>query len=205
MAKSSTTIFLKDVASGELREAALYEGIQERHLTDVEEIWQPALTLLERWSDRGQRPESAHWNWRAKMRHVRRKKTQHSFAIVHRDVTQGLMIVDTSRTAQLEPGRGQKLVYVDYVEVAPWNRHGWQPHRVFHSVGSHFLGVAVDLSFRMGLRGRIGLHSLPQADSFYRRHQMTDLGPDAAYDALRYFELSASAAAFRELESQHEV
>jgi hypothetical protein len=205
MAKSSTKIFLKDVGSGELREADLFEGIRERHLTDVDEIWQPALTLLERWSSRGHQQQSAHWNWRAKMRHVRRQRNQQSFAIVHRDVTQGLMIIDKSRTARMKPDCGQGLIYVDYVEVAPWNRHGWQPQRVFHSVGSHFLGVAIDLSFQMGFAGRIGLHSLPQADSFYRHHQMTDLGPDVAYDGLRYFELSAAAAEFHGWEDQHEI
>ena len=52
MASSSTMVFLKDVDSGELREADLCDGIEERHLTDVEEIWQPALTLLQRWDHR---------------------------------------------------------------------------------------------------------------------------------------------------------
>ncbi len=192
MSKSGTKIFLKDAASGELREAELFDGIQKRHLTDVEEIWQPALTLLERWSNRGHRQESAHWNWRLKMRRVRRNRRQQSFAIVSRDVTQGLMIVDISRASRLDPGQG--LVYVDYLEVAPWNRHGWQPHRLFESVGSVLLGVAIDHSFEKGFAGRIGLHSLPQADNFYRYHRMTDLGLDADYENLRYFELSAATA-----------
>ncbi len=194
MAKSSTTVFLKDVASGELREAALFEGIQERHLTDVEEIWRPGLTLLERWSDRGQQQESRHWNWRAKMRNVRRKKTRQSFAIVYRDVTQGLMIVDTSRTSRMEPDRGKGLVYVDYVEVAPWNRPGWQPHRVFQSVGTVLVRTAIQVSLDNGLDGRIGLHSLPQADNFYRNLGMTNLGPDADYQNLCYFEFDAKQA-----------
>lgn len=132
------------------------------------------------------------------MRHVRRSRKQRSFAIEFHDLTQGLMIVDTSRTARLEPDCGQGLVYVDYVEVAPWNRDGWLPHRLFHSVGSHFLGVAIHLSGQLGFEGRIGLHSLPQADSFYRHRQMTDLGVDADYEHLHYFEMTtASARTFR--------
>lgn len=193
MASSSTMVFLKDVDSGELREAELCDGIQECHLTDVEEIWQPALTLLQRWGDPRHRQESAHWDWRAKLRRSARNRQQRSFAIVFRDVTQGLMIVDVSRTARLEPDLGLGLVYVDYVEVAPWNRPGWIPHRLFQSVGTHFLSIAVDLSFQLGFAGRIGLHSLPQADGFYRRHQMTDLGPDPDYQNLCYFESTASA------------
>ena len=128
------------------------------------------------------------------MKKVRRKRTQQSFAIVYRDVTQGLMIVDTSRTARLEPDRDKGLVYVDYVEVAPWNRSGWQPHRVFHSVGTVLLRTAIQVSLNRGFDGRIGLHSLPQADSFYRQQGMTNLGADADYQDLCYFEISVKEA-----------
>ncbi len=128
------------------------------------------------------------------MRHVRRKKTRQSFAIVYRDVTQGLMIVDTSRTSQMEPDRGKGLVYVDYVEVAPWNRPGWQPHRVFRSVGTTFLRTAIQASILLGYEGRIGLHSLPQANSFYAHMGMTNLGVDSAYQDLWYFEMTPEQA-----------
>lgn len=193
MAKSATKIFLKDVASGELREAELFQGIQERHLTDVEGIWQPALILLERWSGFDHRQESAHWNWRAKMKHARRKRTQQSFAIVYRDVTQGLMIVDPTREARLKPDRDKRLVYLDYLEVAPWNRPGWQPHRVFQSVGTVLVRAAIQVSLDNGHDGRIGLHSLPQADNFYCNLGMTNLGPDADYQNLCYFEFDSPA------------
>ena len=46
MTNSHSPIYLKDVASGELREALLADGIRERHLSDVDAIWQPALTVL---------------------------------------------------------------------------------------------------------------------------------------------------------------
>lgn len=42
---------------------------------------------------------------------------------------------------------------------------------------------------------RIGLHSLPQANSFYANAcGMTDLGQDATYENLRYFELDSDSA-----------
>ena len=47
-----------------------------------------------------------------------------------------------------------------------------------------------------GNRKRIGLHSLPQADSFYRdRCRMSDLGRDASKQNLTYFEMTDAQAA----------
>ncbi|MFM9965607.1 MAG: GNAT family N-acetyltransferase [Planctomycetaceae bacterium] len=187
MSGNHSPIFLKDVASGELREAVLQEGIRGRHLADVDEVWQPALSVLQRWSGQSRREESAHWDWRTKMRDVRRSRKQRSFAIEFHDLTQGLMIVDTSRKARLDPDCDQGLVYVDYVEVAPWNRHGWLPHRLFHSVGTLFLKTPIQTSLDLGFDGRIGLHSLPQADTFYSHFGMTNLGADAANQDLMLF------------------
>lgn len=194
MAKTHANLFLKEVISGQLREAELHEGIQERHLADLEEIWKPALSVLTRWSGRSRREESAHWNWRIKMKRVRLSRKLRSFAIVSRDVTQGMMIVDTSRTVRLKPDCGLGLVYVDYVEVAPWNREGWQPQRVFHSVGTLLVRTAVQASLDLGFDGRIGLHSLPQSNSFYTHLGMTNLGADANYQELCYFEMTPAQA-----------
>jgi hypothetical protein len=46
---------------------------------------------------------------------------------------------------------------------------------------------------RRASSGRLGL-SLPQADAFYRKIGMTDLGQDSAYQNLRYFEMTAEQA-----------
>lgn len=56
------------------------------------------------------------------------------------------------------------------------------------------LTAAIALSYEEGFKGRIGLHSLPQADAFYRRIGMTDLGPDPACQNLRYFEMTVEQA-----------
>jgi hypothetical protein len=50
------------------------------------------------------------------------------------------------------------------------------------------------LSEEEGFKGRIGLHSLPQADEFYRLRGMTDLGTDQTNQNLRYFEMTAEQA-----------
>ena len=70
-------------------------------------------------------------------------------------------------------------------------------------VGSALIAAAIALSEDEGFKGRLGLHSLPQADAFYRKIGMTDLGLDAACQNLRYFEMTSSRArAFLEEEEE---
>ena len=54
---------------------------------------------------------------------------------------------------------------------------------------------AVRLSLEMGLGGRVGLHSLPQAEGFYtHRCRMTRVGTDPHYYDLTYFEYTGQQA-----------
>ncbi len=194
MSTTSSTVGLLETATGKTQIANLHYGIHERHIVDVEQLWQPAYSLLSRWSGKGHVEESSHWDWRKKMRSVRRSSRQDSFAIEYGDLTQGLMVVTSGRSSRIEVGERRELVYVDFVEVAPWNRTGWKPQRQFASIGSVFIRIAVEFSFDCGFDGRVGLHSLPQADGFYRRMGLFDLGSDPDYDDLRYFELTAAEA-----------
>ena len=51
------------------------------------------------------------------------------------------------------------------------------------------------LSEELEFHGRIGLHSLPQANGFYADTcGMTDLGADPDYEGLRYFEMTPEDA-----------
>jgi hypothetical protein len=66
---------------------------------------------------------------------------------------------------------------------------------LYRGVGPQLLEMATRWSEQLGFKGRLGLHSLPQAESFYRdRCQMTDLGPDANYTGMRYFEMTEAQA-----------
>ena len=47
-----------------------------------------------------------------------------------------------------------------------------------------------------GFHGRVGLHSLPQAEEFYEQKcGMTRIGVDPDYESLSYFELTQERAA----------
>lgn len=102
-----------------------------------------------------------------------------------------------SYTARLVPDKGKPLVYVDFLESAPWN---WPIPEIgregrFGGVGSVLLWKAVKQSEEEGFRGRVGLHALPQAESFYERaFGMTPLGRDVNKENLLYMELTAEQA-----------
>jgi hypothetical protein len=56
--------------------------------------------------------------------------------------------------------------------------------------------AAVRLSRDEGFHGRVGLHSLPQAEAFYRDTcLMASLGADASCQDLPYYELTREKAA----------
>jgi hypothetical protein len=193
-------IYLLDVETGNSVEAELRDAIQQAQLDDWQMKWQPALlAVLQQLALKGtpvsQWPQSWHWNWAQKMAQVQGLLAFRGFSVVAQDITQGLARVDLTKSAQ-EPNQvGKPLVYIDYLEVAPWNRPELGATPRLRGVGTALVAAAVALSEEEGFRGRIGLHSLPQAEGFYHsRCGMTDLGPDQAYQNMRYFEMIAEQA-----------
>lgn len=88
------------------------------------------------------------------------------------------------------------VLYVDFIEVAPWNVpvQGRPPQ--FAGVGTLLIGEAVRMSMGQTANGRVGLHSLPQAEAFYATTcGMARIGPDAGYNDLVYFEYPDDAGA----------
>ena len=176
-------------------------GASSPQLRDWQIHWQPALIEVLRELNRPnvpvtQWPQSAHWDWRRKMAQVAGLLAYRGFSVTCAGVTQGLMQIDLNRLAYIPVQKGKPLVYVEYLEVAPWNRPDLGQAVRYRGVGTALLVAAVALSQEEGFRGRIGLHSLPQADGFYRdRCGMTDLGPDPGYQNLRYFEMTPDQAA----------
>jgi hypothetical protein len=198
MAESST-IYLLDVASGDSVEGELRDAIEQAQLDDWLTKWQPELlTVLRELARKGvpqaQWPQSWHWDWKQKTARVQGMLAHKGFSVVAQDVTQGLAQIDLTKSARHPSEIGRPLVYLDYLEVAPWNRPelGSQPR--LRGVGTALITAAVVQSVDEDFKGRLGLHSLPQADDFYRRCGFTDFGQDPAYQNLRYFEMTAAQA-----------
>lgn len=108
----------------------------------------------------------------------------------------------------LRPARSQSSatgwgLYVDFVEVAPWNYRVPQNRNVpavrlprYLRVGTLLIAEAVRMSLGATADGCIGLHALDQAAEFYARQcGMTDFGPDPNYYDLRYLEYPPGVAA----------
>lgn len=195
----SSPIFLVDRTTNEPVEAELLDAIGPDQVLDWHRIWQPALgelkARLEREGvPRAKWPQSAHWDWPRKVHEVEGLIGFRSFSVVSGGVTQGMMRVDLTKSARLEIQRGKPLVYVDYVEVAPWNQPMEFAASGYRGVGTALLIAATALSVEEGFKGRIGLHSLPQSEGFYLHYRMEDLGPDDRCQNLHYFEMTPEVA-----------
>jgi hypothetical protein len=194
--------FLLDVAQGKAADAEIWDGITEQQLADWEGEWMPelfkALQCLRRAGvDRQYWPQSRHWNWRNKAQFLQGSLSNPGFSVMCGGVTQGLMILESAlHRCRIDEQAGKHIMYVEYLENAPWNRKEllFNPIR-YRGVGSLLIRSAIELSIEEGFKGRIGLHSLPQSESWYAKTcGMTDLGVDKNKEGLRYFEMTAAQA-----------
>lgn len=144
-----------------------------------------------------QLPQHVHWNWALKAVRHSRAMAYRSFGIEAGGKMQGLMMVLLSgMLARLDPDRGKPLVYVDFLETAPWNAKEFTESPLYKGVGFRLMQAAARLSIDEEFGGRVGLHSLPQSMPFYTAAcEMQTLGPDPNYHNLEYFELTAAKAA----------
>lgn len=182
-------------------DAEIRDAIEEAQLMDWEAEWYPFLfdhirQLHRRGVPRSGWPQNSHWNWRHKTAAASGLLASRGFSVICGGMTQGLMLLNLTKTCHLNTQNGKPLVYVEYLEAAPWNRPEILSPPRFRGVGTALIIAAIVFSQQEGFKGRIGLHSLPQADRFYRETcGMSDLGPDMNYKGnLRYFEMTPAQA-----------
>ncbi|WP_414546257.1 GNAT family N-acetyltransferase [Nostoc sp. CCY0012] len=178
MSRSSTVRLIRGQDSMTV-EADLVD-LTQKHADDYTLQWKEQLRLF------GQ--EDKFWDWDFKLEFIiSRQANREGYAIEYEGETQGLMIIETqlhgSRLAE-----GQRLVYVDGIASAPWNREMIQRPPKYKGVGTALLIFARTRSLELGYEGRVGLHSLPGAEQFYDLQGMIDVGEDEDYDDLIYFE-----------------
>lgn len=180
--------------------ARLREDLKPEDLAALEREWGPHRTklrhaLTSRGIERRRWPQSLHWDWTRKGPDLKLLESK-GFAVEYEGAIQGVMLTKTaSYVSRLD--KGKPLVYIDYLESAPWN---WNIPELpqagdFRGVGAALFYVAVMQSEQEGFHGRIGLHALPQAESFYAGScRMTSHGPDPNKQSLPYYELSQAEA-----------
>ena len=134
-------------------------------------------------------PEHSHWDWELKAKQAEMfSGFQTLFAIECEGEIEGLMIVDFAMfLAKLPPDKEKSILYISYIETAPHNLY--EEPRHYKGIGYTLYRTAVQYSLDKQCEGRVGLHSLPQAEEFYgKRCQMTPLDKDPSHQNLRYFE-----------------
>lgn len=199
---STTPIKILDRATGQSVEAELVDSLAPEDLMVLEAVWTPErsrilLEITRAGLPHAERPQSLNWNWRAKAHHLRLAQAS-GYAVVCDEEWQGAMLTKSGTYfARLGEGRGKPLVYIDFLEVAPWNWTipGIGQRRRYGLIGPHLFERAVRQSWDEGFEGRVGLHALPQSEPFYGAAcGMTPLGADEEHENLTYFELSRENA-----------
>lgn len=199
---------LEERASGRSLDAELHDSLPIDALFEAEELWAAERVRVLRDCLRADvkyedQPESVHWSWaqkavRAPWFSLGGLSPYRLFGMKAEGVWQGLLIgCCLGHVSKIAPG-GRDLVYVDFLEAAPWNWKLPAAGRAgrLKGVGRQLFELAVRWSDDLGFKGRVGLHALPQAEDFYRGScAMTDLGTDLSYKPpLRYFEFSEAQA-----------
>lgn len=162
----------------------MFKGIDESNISDYEKIWLPKMGEQSR--------EDLHWDWRAKIGKYSNPLLYSHFCIEHQKETQGLAVVTKGGAfSRLPEMQNQDIMYLNYLAVAPWNHKAYGSNRRFKGVGLVLVGAVVQLSLDEGLSGRVGLHSLSNAEGFYKSLGFEDLGADDQCQNLKYFELPA--------------
>lgn len=196
-----TVVQLKDRRTGKFVEAILIDGVSEAEVESAESKWKPFLEKeLLRMQQAGipkeKLPQHRHWDWRQKFEAIEGFAAYQMFGIECEAEMQGLMLVSTAgKVCRIDSQKGKSLVYIHFLAAAPWNLATIVLEPRFALVGNLLLATAIQLSINEEFSGRIGLHSLPQADTWYANScKMTDLGSDPTAHNLRYFEMTAEQA-----------
>jgi hypothetical protein len=179
---------IRDAETRQIVVASLLYPVAPSYLEWADSLWQPALR--ESLASQPELPDHSHWRWAWKLTEYSEGKL--GFAIEHEGKPQALMVVQTSKLARLSSQIGEPLLYIDYLATAPWNDFSLTPTPLYRACGTALWQAAIEYSQKQGWQGRLGLHSLPQAEGYYRKLGiLTDLGIDDQYDNLRYFEAEA--------------
>lgn len=200
---SRIEIPILDKRTTEYTKAILIDGVSRSEVETAEKTWRPviqeALKKMEAEKvPKGDRPQHGHWDWQKKHKAVASLLVYQFLGVECQGEMQGLMLLKTAQVfSQIPQQNGKGLIYIMFIETAPWNSPLISKEQRYGQVGTALIAAAIHVSKDLGFAGRIGLHSLPQAELWYsKKCQMTDLGsdPDPRHHGLRYFEMTSQQA-----------
>lgn len=182
--------------TGEEEPADIFRGLDESNFSDFEKYWKPELDRraaeFKSWTEAAAgNVQDAHWDWVGK---AKAEALYDSFAVECSGGTQALMLIDpATRFAKIPAQHGLDICYVELIASAPWNRPKFSGRPKYRGAGRVLIATAISLSVDMELKGRIGLHSLPESESWYQCLGFNDCGFDDD-KRMRYFEMTEEDA-----------
>lgn len=196
---TSSNICLYHNELGEYVDAILHERIDMAYAQQVDQSWSTFHKAMEAHANVNGQPvprlEHAHWEWQKKVAVSAHLLSCPTLAIECHGEPQGLMLLQTDGFfAQITGDEGKPLVYVTFLASAPWNLSAIVSQPKYKGVGTVLLGAAIQTSLDLGFKGRVGLHSLPQSESYYQCNKFECFGQDADKQDLKYYELSSKQA-----------
>src|SRR6266487_3540651 len=179
--------------TGEPVDAQICDKIIEANFQDFEKHWVPGFRDLPVLGELSTAvPEDEQWDWRGKVKKTQGKLSYRHFVLECDKMTQGFMRLELTHRSRMN---NEHLIYIDYVAVAPWNQTSRVKVPRFKTIGTILFTQAVGTSFDEQFAGRLGLHALPGAVTWYRdRLKMRSFGPDKDYHDLEYFEYDEALA-----------
>ena len=205
MSDGPTRIRLRDLHKGETVDALLHSGLTEDQIRTAQSEWEPIRkrsieALLRQGYPLDELPKHWGWDWTRKISRLGNPLLGF-YGIECDGKMQGLLeVAKEGYLAKLPPQKGKPLIYVKYVETAPWNIKLLEPIPRFGGVGARLIRVAVELSIDEDSKGRIGLHSLPgkkrgEAEWFYEQVCLMEaMESERDGEGLLYFELTEEKA-----------
>ena len=188
------TPVLRDAQTLELFEAELVSPVTATDLVEAEKYWVPVIRQVVAELFAMGKPVRA-WQGKWRLKEAQLTSAQFAFLAIRAEgKVQGFvkLIVD-GYTSNAPTTLGKPLVYVDFLESAPWNVKRYmdvlQREQRFKDVGRELIRAAIYESLNRGFGGRIGLHSLPEAEGFYQQLGMVRLASDATKGDLVNYEL----------------
>jgi hypothetical protein len=188
-----TNVQIFDQQTQSFVQAEMLEDPGDDYIETVDALWSvyKRRTLRERRAAGKPVPEYSHWNWKLKLEQGRLENSLYECFAIVRDEPQGLMMLKygSEFVCRYDSQQGKPMVYIAYIESAPWNVKEYSDSICYSGIGTEFYKTAVRFSHRFGFAGRVGLHSLPGAEGFYANTcHMVALGHDPKCDDLVYFE-----------------
>lgn len=215
MSEDVSPYLLLNLQTGEYEDALLHHNVLEQHVTDVDRSWNPILQkhlseLKEKhlngtekydheklYAEAGELMiQDASWDWQGKYNIISTTIGYSGCSLICDGEVQGLGYFDISEKykSRIITEKPPALVYIELLSSAPWNRKQIADQK-YAGVGVALITHAIKVSIDEDMNGRIGLHSLVQAEDFYRNTcKMTDFGIDEEKN-MRYFEMSEEQAA----------